>query len=80
MGVEQVHVAGNARGWGKVHRPLGSLVRRAAPRATISATRRGASAIMRGISAVSGRLRQYFRGISARIAPGFSRAGLKMAA
>lgn len=51
-----------------------------APRSTISAARRGASAIRRGMSRASGRLRQYFTGISARMAPGLSRAGLKMLA
>ena len=50
------------------------------PRSTMAAARRGASAIRRGMSRASGRLRQYFTGISARMAAGFSRAGLKMLA
>lgn len=33
---------------------------------------------MAGMAAASGRLAQYFRGISARIAVGFTRAGLKV--
>jgi hypothetical protein len=50
------------------------------PRSIIAASRPGASAISRAMSRASGRFFQYLTGISARIAPGFSRAGLKMLA
>ena len=45
---------------------------------TMLSTRPDAVRINSGIAAASGRLRQYFCGISARIAPILSRAGLKM--
>ncbi len=44
----------------------------------IASTRAGAVRINSGIAAASGRLRQYFIGISARMASGISRAGLKI--
>ncbi len=43
----------------------------------IPSTRRDAVWIRAGIEAASGRLRQYFFGISALMAVGFTRAGLK---
>ena len=44
----------------------------------IASTRDEAERTIAGIAAVSGRLRQYFFGISARVCTRFSRAGLKV--
>ena len=51
-----------------------------APASRMAWTRRGASASMSGISAVSGRFFQYFSGISDRMAWVLMRAGLKILA
>ena len=62
------------------HLDLRGFFGTAASAATIAWVLRSASSIKGLISAASGRLRQYFFGISACIALVFSRAGLKMLA
>lgn len=51
---------------------------KAGSRSIMSPTRAVAARTRAGIAAVSGMLRQYFFGISARMAVVFSRAGLKV--
>jgi hypothetical protein len=58
---------------------LTRLRRAAGAASSIVWVRAGASASRRAIAAVSGRLRQYLFGISARVAATFARAGLNMA-